>query len=93
MLKKVALHIELILLTFLVVLSFSNNLFASDSYITYLKSDSIKYVEFKGKVVDGRTKKVLVYATLSVNKSNISTITNNEGSFVLRFLQNLLKMM
>ena len=84
MLKKLAFHIKLILLSFLVVVSFSNNLFASDSNITYSEIDSIKYVEFKGKVIDGRTKKVLVYATLSVNNSNISTITNNEGSFVLK---------
>ncbi len=42
------------------------------------------FSEFSGKVIDGKTKKVLDAASLSVNETNISTITNSEGEFLLK---------
>lgn len=42
------------------------------------------YKEFNGKVVDITTKKSLEYVNLSINKTNISTITNSEGEFTLK---------
>lgn len=39
---------------------------------------------YKGEVLDGKTKKPLVFATLSIENSNISTITNTEGEFLLK---------
>ncbi|MFC4094316.1 carboxypeptidase-like regulatory domain-containing protein [Euzebyella saccharophila] len=39
---------------------------------------------YKGEVVDSDTKKPLVFASLMVEKSNISTITNTEGEFSLK---------
>ena len=44
----------------------------------------IKYTEYKGTVVDKKTKKPLVFATIVVEESNISTVTNTEGAFSLK---------
>jgi len=46
--------------------------------------NSSGFNEYKGIVVNGRTKKALEYASISVTNSNISTITNLEGVFLLK---------
>lgn len=40
--------------------------------------------EYKGMVMDAKTKKVLEYASISVSNSNISTISNLDGVFSLK---------
>ncbi|WP_340171378.1 carboxypeptidase-like regulatory domain-containing protein [Lacinutrix sp.] len=40
--------------------------------------------EFKGKVIDDDTKKALPLADLLIMRTNISTITNSEGEFLLK---------
>ncbi|MGB5386739.1 MAG: carboxypeptidase-like regulatory domain-containing protein [Eudoraea sp.] len=40
--------------------------------------------QFKGEVVDAQNNKPLVFATLTLEGSNISTITNTEGKFLLK---------
>lgn len=42
------------------------------------------FSEFSGKVVDGKTNKALDAVSLNVNETNVSTITNSEGEFVLK---------
>ena len=42
------------------------------------------YTQFKGSVVDAKNKNPLEFATILVNSSNISTITNVDGEFVLK---------
>ncbi len=44
----------------------------------------IEYVEFKGKVVDSKNGDPIASAYLSVEGTNISTITNNDGEFSLK---------
>lgn len=46
------------------------------------KQDSFK--QFKGEILDSNSKKPLVFATLTVEGSNISTVTNTEGEFALK---------
>lgn len=48
------------------------------------------FTEFKGSVVDSKTKAPLAFATLSVEQSNISTITNSDGEFLLKVPNSLL---
>jgi len=43
-----------------------------------------KYQEYNGIVIDSRTEKPLVFASISINDTNISTITNNDGEFLLK---------
>ncbi|MEO0526177.1 MAG: carboxypeptidase-like regulatory domain-containing protein [Bacteroidota bacterium] len=42
------------------------------------------YSQYKGKVTDGTTKKPLIFASLSLDGTNISTVTNTEGDFLLK---------
>jgi hypothetical protein len=60
-------------LTICIALFFSLSLIAQNDF-----------TEYNGKVVDGRTNKALEAASLSVNKTNISIITNSEGEFTLK---------
>lgn len=48
------------------------------------------YKELKGKVIDTDTKKPLSFTDLAVSGSNISTITNTDGEFLLKVSTNLL---
>ncbi|SHG95252.1 carboxypeptidase-like regulatory domain-containing protein [Flagellimonas flava] len=43
-----------------------------------------KFKQYKGEVIDASSKKPLVFATLSLEGTNISTITNTEGNFILK---------
>ncbi|WP_115839910.1 carboxypeptidase-like regulatory domain-containing protein [Winogradskyella sediminis] len=45
---------------------------------------------YQGKVIDGKTNKILEAASLSINNTNISTITNSEGYFTLKVPNNKL---
>ena len=63
----------------------SNGLSASNPVV----QDSVSYHEYRGEVSDAKTKKELVFATISVNNSNISTITNTQGKFLLKVPTNL----
>jgi len=42
------------------------------------------YTEYSGKVVDSKSGEALVFATLEVSDSNISTVTNNDGEFLIK---------
>ncbi|MCP4882979.1 MAG: carboxypeptidase-like regulatory domain-containing protein [Flavobacteriales bacterium] len=46
--------------------------------------ESMDYKEYKGLVIDGKTKKPLEYASISVSNSNISTISNLDGVFLIK---------
>lgn len=47
-------------------------------------NNAAEFVQFKGVVLDGNTKKTLEFASLVVEGTNISTITNTEGKFILK---------
>ena len=53
-------------------------------FVTLSLNAQADLIEYNGKVVDGRTNKVLEATSLSVNETNISTITNSEGQFTLK---------
>ncbi|WP_299115251.1 carboxypeptidase-like regulatory domain-containing protein [uncultured Winogradskyella sp.] len=44
----------------------------------------VNLTEYSGRVIDGKSNKALDAASLSINETNISTITNSEGDFVLK---------
>ena len=59
--------------------------FTSTRYTNSLYAQNVQdYTEFKGKLVDIKTKKPLVFADLNVAGTNISTVTNTEGDFSLK---------
>lgn len=53
------------------------------SFLTLANAQN-DYQEYSGIVIDSQTKKPLVFASLSINDTNISTITNNDGEFLLK---------
>jgi len=67
-----------ILLLFSVSLQSQNNFQKK-----FQKNDSV-YVEFSGKIVDAKSGDVLPFATLSVEGSNMTTVSNSEGEFSLK---------
>ena len=46
--------------------------------------ETTEFKQYKGEVLDEETNKPLVFATLTLEGSNISTITNTEGQFALK---------
>lgn len=48
------------------------------------EGDAVGFTEYKGVVVDGKSKKALEYASISVSNSNISTISNLDGVFLVK---------
>lgn len=54
---------------------------------TFFQEDAqevTSFNQFKGEVVDANSNKPLVFATLTLEGTNISTITNTEGKFLLK---------
>lgn len=68
------------LLFFILIFWFQNSCFAT----TKIENDTIGFFKYKGKVIDSKTKKVLIFASLTVNGTNISTVTNTQGEFLLK---------
>ncbi len=54
-------------------------------------NDTINYTEYKGFVVDKKSGNPLAYASLNVIGTNISTVTNADGEFSLKIMNNLSK--
>ena len=69
---------SLFLVVFLV--GFQHVGFASNSVV----NDTINFKQYKGIVIDSKTKKPLIFASLNLNSTNISTITNTQGEFLLK---------
>ena len=65
---------------FFVLIGFHNSNFAFNKIL----NDTIGFDQYKGVVLSTKTKKPLVYATLNVNNTNISSITNSQGEFLLK---------
>jgi hypothetical protein len=51
---------------------------------TTLLGQDAGFQEYSGEILDSDTKKPLVFATLTIEGSNISTITNTDGEFSLK---------
>ncbi len=51
---------------------------------TYAQDDQQNYRQYRGEVIDSDTKKPLVFATIALGGTNISTVTNTEGQFSLK---------
>ncbi|WP_299397070.1 carboxypeptidase-like regulatory domain-containing protein [uncultured Gelidibacter sp.] len=46
------------------------------------------FKEYRGTIIDSNTKNVLAFATINVQETNISTITNSDGEFLLKVPSN-----
>ena len=53
----------------------------------FTPSDSVAYVEFKGRVIDSVSQEPLVGAVIWTIGKDVTTITNENGDFILKFEQ------
>ena len=63
--------------------------FNQNSYAIDFQDTSQSFDEYKGRVIGNDTKKPLIFADISVVSTNISTITNKEGEFILKVPKSL----
>lgn len=69
---------------FLCCFAFVNYSFAKTDGLPIEFQDTLSYNEYKGVIIDEETKEPLVFASLVVANTNISTVTNSEGQFILK---------
>ena len=69
------------IIAFVFIITFHSFSYASDNHIPI---DTIGFNKYKGIVIDSKTKKPLIFASLTINGTNISTITNTQGDFLLK---------
>ncbi|WP_027393888.1 carboxypeptidase-like regulatory domain-containing protein [Aquimarina latercula] len=72
------------LLSIFLIIGYSNSLQAFSFFQDTGIPNEANYNEYKGFVVDKTDNEPLVSATVSLNGTNISTITNSEGEFLLK---------
>ena len=48
------------------------------------KEDSSSFKQFKGSILDSKTRNELIYASITVSGTSISTISNSEGKFSIK---------
>ncbi len=78
----------LTVITMLLLLVGANGTLQASSF--FQNEQDITYNQYKGEIVDSQTKKPLVFATISLDGTNISTISNTEGEFLLKIPKNLI---
>ncbi len=83
--KRIGIHnkslTRLAILLFLVGVTDTYN---ASAFYQETKQNEPVFTQYKGEILDAESKKPLVFATLSIVDSNISTITNTEGQFALK---------
>jgi len=55
-----------------------------------VSQQDLKYIEFKGKVINSENKEPLPFANLSLVGTNITSITNSNGEFVVKIPKTIL---
>ena len=53
-------------------------------FSVYAKADSSSFKQFKGSILDSKTRNELIYASITVSGTTISTISNSEGKFSIK---------
>lgn len=85
-----------ILLSFILVLSCSQLMGAENINFRKKKKvktqqviDTLKYNVYKGKIKNKETGQPLIFANISVNESNVATVSNSDGEFLLKIAKSL----
>ncbi|MFT3738603.1 MAG: carboxypeptidase-like regulatory domain-containing protein [Breznakibacter sp.] len=62
-----------------------NSAKAGGNFLTKAQQpDTTSFAQFKGTIVDSQTNEPLVFATLNISNSNIGTVCNSDGEFLLK---------
>jgi len=73
----------------LIFMGFSRTALASPVLPKSNQPDTLTYVQYKGSVTDQETRTPLAFAALTLNGTNIATVTNSDGEFSLKVPKNL----
>ena len=73
----------------LIFMGFSRAALASPAIPKSNQPDTLTYVQYKGSVTDQETRSPLAFAALTLNGTNIATVTNSEGEFSLKVPKNI----
>ncbi len=73
----------------LLIIGYSTHMHAFTYYQDINSQNSVNYDEYKGIALDKENNTPLISASISVNETNISTVTNDEGEFLLKVPKNL----
>jgi hypothetical protein len=68
----------------LILMGFSRAALASPAVPKSNQPDTLTYVQYKGSVIDQEARSPLPFAALTLNGTNIATVTNSEGEFALK---------
>lgn len=74
----------------LLLISF-NSARATILSVSLQAQDTLQFKQYNGSVVDAKTNDELVFATISIDNTNISSITNTEGEFSIKIPDSLAK--
>tara|TARA_R110000868_G_scaffold1389_19_gene10797 strand:+ start:12273 stop:13580 length:1308 start_codon:yes stop_codon:yes gene_type:complete len=66
------------------LLSFHFSMLANNFHQEQVNQDTQTFYEFKGVILDSKTNTRLAYVDINILGTNIGTITNNEGEFLLK---------
>jgi len=77
-------------LIFIALIFLTPRVVYSNYFQQNLESNKFQYIEFKGEVVDDKNGDPIASAHLTVEGSNISTITNSNGEFSLKIPADLM---
>ena len=78
---------NLSLIAVLVLSAFTFQILNADTASDRKKNDQQTYLEIRGKVVDAETGSPLVFASVAVKETNVATVTNIDGEFLIKILE------
>ncbi|MBA7574822.1 hypothetical protein ES708_16637 [subsurface metagenome] len=73
----------------ILLLAFTIQVTGSPSLLSRKIQDPQSVITIKGKVVDAETKNPLIFATVTVQGTNVATVTNLDGEFILKIASNI----
>ncbi|MBJ6367862.1 carboxypeptidase-like regulatory domain-containing protein [Snuella sedimenti] len=74
---------------FLILFTACCLIFICNTSSIYAQADT-SFKELKGKIIDSNTNEPLIFADLVINNTNISTISNSDGDFILKVPESFL---
>ncbi|TSE09607.1 MULTISPECIES: carboxypeptidase-like regulatory domain-containing protein [Aquimarina] len=80
---------QALILFVLLIIGYSTHMHAFTYYQDIDSQNSVNYNEYKGVAVDKENNTPLISASITVNETNISTVTNDEGEFLLKVPKNM----
>ncbi len=78
-----------ILVLFLILIFSINTTFSETIIFDFIQIENESFITVKGKVLDNKTKKPIVFATVSAVGTNVGTVTNMEGEFSINIEKGL----